>query len=1049
MLVAPLPGAFAQEASLGRVLFTAGVTTTNQAGDTWAYIFWQATDRDLLVDESFALTVKEGAPSSPQDFRRVGVARQVNDPEVVNLLLRRAENLGEDLYALEGAIDEMFSGADVYALPLEEKILAVILGSYVDTDAYDKLIFLARRHPSLAMAMGTAFAMPLERNVPHTFEVRRYEGGTSGDVVGRVTLDPLRPVMLPAPADLAEVPDTSPMGHLNIRLRWEETAALRRLSLLQFGYHVYRLDYDTAAAEGWDSGQPPRDAFLAMISGGGDAARQVNRLPIMYDDEGGPDAFFIVDDNDRFNLGVPFVDGHQYYYYVAAADVLGQPGLISTGLLVTVCDRTPPLLPRNLDTEVIRDYDPGTAQATNHLRITWRQVPETDSASTIDYYVFRWSSVSQMHAAATGDLTGAIAGPIAHLAGQSFNAYIDTNAPADQATAWYTVQAAEIVTCGTNFSGHSAPATGFIPDLAGPDSLLSNGTIRIFRCDPFVAAGNPVSDQFTDPGRQTVLTCDRLETNASILWAEFYYDTLRGSSASNLPAATLLGRVYFEDQKPRAELSFHPNSLPKASQYTFYCRIGTVDGQISEPVLKAYDGNPQNLVTLPFVGLVFCREGSPGPDDPIHRPTGSIDFGPGPYIKPEVEFGPIPGSALEHRFLLHQQIDGGPLTLIGQFLVESNLVGAVVTLTNAMAGTMGCSEICLYQEQVDENGISLGQTLIDCYYATVTPPPLPDLLPLEPAGTVTNASMTMTWFCPPQGVERFEVWVGLEDEAAPSSLSAALTTNLAPVNSPVPVDGTLINFGVFQTGRVGHNFGTPDSPDFSIEVPISLGKDYHVQIHALDACGNRSSSQMLTFGWYPPPTGPDVPWPARPLPPVRGNFHPLLKAVVLDPSDYEINPKLAASMPAVRIGVITQVYVQVSTCHLAFSADPVGDFIFTSASSQAPLFPVMLYRYQVTNATTTRVSGDIVQVSPLIEEIALFENPYALSAPSNYICDPFVRVLLPTAQLNDPRDIKTYEIFLVDTQPVISGASYVYLLVQFDATGEPVRVIPLDKVTIP
>ncbi len=1049
LAAAPLHRAAAQEAPLGRMLFTAGVTTTNSEGRTWAYVFWQGTDRTLLEDESFAVSMKEGDASSAQPFRVAGVVRQASDPAVVSLLIGRAVHLGEDTYALEGAIDEMFSGMNTYGLPIEEKILAVILGSYADPDAYEKLRFLARRHPVLAMAMGSAIAVPLTNSVTHTFELRTYADGAAGDVLGRVTLDPANPVMLPAPDRLAEVPDTTPMGHLNIRLRWEEPDDLLRLSLLQFGYHVYRLDYDTAVARGWDTGVPPRADFLDQVSGGTDAAKQVNRLPAMYDDEGGTNAFFFADDNDRFNYGAPFVDGSRYMYYVAAADVLGQPGLISTGLLVTVCDRTPPLLPRNLDTSVVRDYDAVSGEATNHIRITWRQVPETDSSATVEYYVFRWSSMSQMQAAATGSLTGAIAGPIAHDPGQVFNAYTDTSAPADQATAWYTVQAAEIVACGTNFSGHSAPSSGFIPDLSGPENPLTNGTIRIFRCDPFtVVAGNPVTDQFSDLNRRPILTCDRLETNESILWAEFFYAE-RGNDAPDFDDAIPLGRVYFKQGQPRVELSFNPLDLPKASAFVFFCRIGTSDGQISEPAFKIYDGSLQNLISQGFLGFIYCREGTAGPgDDDVHRPTGGIDFGPGPFIKPEVEFGPMTVDTLDHRFLLHQQIDGGPLTLIGQFLVESNLLGTVVTLTNEMAGTMGCSEICLYQEEVDENGISLGQVFIDCYRSTVTPPPPPDLLPLDPAGTETNPAVAISWFCAPQGVERFEVWVGLEDETVPVTFSSSLTTNLAPSSNPVPFEDTIINFGVYQTGRVGQNFGAPDSPDFNVEIPISLGKEYYVRIHALDACGNRTASQTLTFGWYPPPVGPDVPWPARPLPPVSGNFHPLLEAVVLDPSEYAFNPKLIETIPAVRIGVITQVFVQTSTCHPANSNDPVEDFVFRSSSSGELLLPIMLYRYQVTNATMPRVSGDIVQVSPLIDEIAYEVNSPAAS--SIYICDPFIRILLDNLQANDPSDIKTYEMFLIDTQPVISGATYVYLVVQFDeTTGEPVRVIPLNEVTMP
>ena len=46
---------------------------------------------------------------------------------------------------------------------------------------------------------------------------------------------------------------------------------------------------------------------------------------------------------------------------------------------------------------------------------------------------------------------------------------------------------------------------------------------------------------------------------------------------------------------------------------------------------------------------------------------------------------------------------------------------------------------------------------------------------------------------------------------------------------------------------------------------------------------------------------------------------------------------------------------------------------------------------------------------------------------------------------NDPT---TYEIFALDTQPVVSGASYKYLLARFKANGELHRIIPVDAIQV-
>lgn len=41
------------------------------------------------------------------------------------------------------------------------------------------------------------------------------------------------------------------------------------------------------------------------------------------------------------------------------------------------------------------------------------------------------------------------------------------------------------------------------------------------------------------------------------------------------------------------------------------------------------------------------------------------------------------------------------------------------------------------------------------------------------------------------------------------------------------------------------------------------------------------------------------------------------------------------------------------------------------------------------------------------------------------------------------------ELYLVDTQPVVTGARYRYWLVRFDATtGEPIHTVPAGEITI-
>ena len=61
------------------------------------------------------------------------------------------------------------------------------------------------------------------------------------------------------------------------------------------------------------------------------------------------------------------------------------------------------------------------------------------------------------------------------------------------------------------------------------------------------------------------------------------------------------------------------------------------------------------------------------------------------------------------------------------------------------------------------------------------------------------------------------------------------------------------------------------------------------------------------------------------------------------------------------------------------------------------------------------------------------------------ILDPFVEAFRPPGA-TDPDELGIY---IKDTQGVVRGAVYAYLLVRFEENGEIDRTIPLGSVTIP
>jgi len=93
----------------------------------------------------------------------------------------------------------------------------------------------------------------------------------------------------------------------------------------------------------------------------------------------------------------------------------------------------------------------------------------------------------------------------------------------------------------------------------------------------------------------------------------------------------------------------------------------------------------------------------------------------------------------------------------------------------------------------------------------------------------------------------------------------------------------------------------------------------------------------------------------------------------------------------------------------------------------------------------------VVQVSPLMETIAYrLENRGGQLGTVAAIYDPFVAVISEGGTNNPLKGI-----YLLDTQPVIRGASYQYLLVRFHPVGGPGpageihEVMPINVVEVP
>jgi hypothetical protein len=472
---------------------------------------------------------------------------------------------------------------------------------------------------------------------------------------------------------------------------------------------------------------------------------------------------------------------------------------------------------------------------------------------------------------------------------------------------------------------------------------------------------------------------------------------------------------------------------------TLFFRVGSDDGRVSPWVVFGSDRNTGKLLVVTFEGWHVLTRTAANEDCDEHEDGGTED---GPVGEP-AEIG-FPTSPETFEWRVYRRVDNGPLMLIRQ---GTNVPSTSVTgIQDNVVGTLYCSKICYYRQELDESGNAGQLELIGCIESGIRPPAQPQLSPIRPAGTNSAPAMALQWIASPYGVERFEVWIGME-EAPPDQIGTMLSTNILPAGSTAifsSMDGPEQLFAAcYLTPRIGPAFGTPGSSEFTLELPIALDKPYTVMIKARGECDTSAPSLAMSFAWYAPQTGPEVPWPARPLPQVRGDFHPRMEAVFLD--------KLLIDAPVNQVGIRVGEFPWLEAYGNRSSTEPFTwqnltnaptTFLYADINDGGGVLPMLIYRQQTATTNLTAVSGDVVQVSPLLETIS--HEP----VPAESIVrlrDPFF-LPLPEGVAGEP---ELGYLYVLDTQPVISGAAYQYFVVLFDERFEPKRVIPLAPVEVP
>jgi hypothetical protein len=1095
------------------VIFT-GTTTTHET-DTFAYLVLQA-DAATLHGRAFALYRKSGQADSADTFARQGVLMQAVDSRLIASLMNRAQKIGGDMARLDEQLGALLGEiAPAAGAGIADKLAVLLAKAETDVAAQRQIRMLARQHPIVAMAAGTAFADKITSMGIKTYELRLYDVAADKDlaVVGRVTVNPQNLLVLPAPGVPVEVPDASVKGNLNVSLRWSTPNALRDLSPLHHGYDLYRVPRANAAANNWITTPPATLAVLLNEP----AVKKANALPLMpptmLDATQAADTsdiwtIFVNDDNGRYQQGgSAFADGSQWVYFVCARDLLGRAGLLSPGGEVTVHDRYPPLPPQNLRVTNRYRFNAATEERKLNFEIEWDAPKSIDGGGVSAYYLYRWRTPSEIPAKAV-QLHETEQKPhmnlIAVLPGTQ-RSFVDdgsTSPPAwaDPAVStapmpapdsgkvyYYTVRAADDST-GANLSGNSAPAWGVLRDRAGP--AAGSGEVLVINFlpnldwDGFTYLPRPKLATF--PGHlQLAVTTD---VPAGLDWAEFRLESLPNQFVH-------LGRTSFVKEGANLVAKLDRDVVEYRGVQRLWCRVGTRGGHVGDWV--KHNNVFNSLPPLPGTRLqarwhVYSLIATPSSIGSRH-----VMVDPGTGLLTDISGSVLPTTGSK-EYKIYRRVDLGPQTLIAQGAITSM---NAVTWTDANPPGAG-AKVCYYAQLFDEHGnpsplFQLG-TCVDSGDGSFLKAPVLEK-PVS-IGTPAEPRMRLRWFCARPGVEKFEIWVAMKSGgtfdpfAAPASpppnappppetASNGSTGTTLPVSSDKVAHPNRLahiagaesmDFAVFETGLARY-IGVDGDPQFEIELPVSAEEALGVMVRAVGpgAFNSRFASEhsnVVEFAWSdtPPPANNPVPWPARPLP-TREAFHPGITALYLNHG---------ALTPWRGIGIRIGEYLDpesaekdtVGAAPGAQPGDPKVSYITGQKRAESHLYtqdllapaepdslypgmvlPLVLYRAQLPSTKFPDAPGDLVQVTPLMEEIAqdILTNT-SNNQPATRIVDPFVQCLhnnqsglAPTAAGYD------HALFLLDRHPVIKGAKYRYYLVRFTPDREIERVIVTNDVTIP